>query len=82
MIVQHHYPPAVHQMYSPSGSAYQYYPKSRQGSSFEVEDDGSGTKQPLYANAPPKPKRMNPSRDRESSSSERRVYQVINIFSV
>jgi hypothetical protein len=76
-IVQHHYPPAVHQMFSPNGNAYQYQPSNRHSvrlDSSEVEDENG--RQPLYANAPPKPKRLNTSRDRESPSPERLVYKV------
>ena len=84
-VVQHHYPPAVHQMYSPNGNAYQYQPaavnrRSVRLDSSEVDDDsvggGGSSRQPLYANAPPKPKRLNTSRDRDSPSPERLVYQV------
>ena len=85
-VVQHHYPPAVHQMYSPNGNAYQYQPPPSNNNNHRrnvrldsVELDGdelNGSRQPLYANAPPKPKRLNTSRDRESPSPERLVYQV------
>ena len=82
-IVQHHYPPAVHQMFSPNGNAYQYQPSTSSNhrhsvrlDSSEADDENGGSRQPLYANAPPKPKRLNTSRDRESPSPERLVYQV------
>ncbi len=84
-IVQHHYPPAVHQMFSPNGNAYQYQPSTSSNhrhsvrlDSSEADDENGGGRQPLYANAPPKPKRLNTSRDRESPSPERLVYQVTN----
>jgi hypothetical protein len=69
-------------MYSPNGNAYQYQPSSNRRSvrldSSEIDDDGGGggSRQPLYANAPPKPKRLNTSRDRDSPSPDRLVYQV------
>ena len=68
------------QMFSPNGNAYQYQPNNHRHSarldSSEADDEQVGSRQPLYANAPPKPKRLNTSRDRESPSPERLVYQV------
>ena len=67
-------------MFSPNGNAYQYQPNNHRHSarldSSEADDEQVGSRQPLYANAPPKPKRLNTSRDRESPSPERLVYQV------
>ena len=74
--IQH--PTAVHQMYSPNGNAYQYkaHPgQSPQGGQpqQQIRDEGDvllpGGRQPLYANAPPKPRRLNSNRD--DSDSER-----------
>jgi len=80
-IVQHHHPLAVHQMYSPSGDAYQYHPKNRPDERMDDEEDNNFSgRQPLYANAPPKPRRLNTSRERDSPSPERLVYQVDLIF--
>ena len=57
-ITHHHHPVAIHQMYSPNGNAYQYQPPpSSQGAAM----------QPLYANAPPKPKRLTSTSSREGS---------------
>ena len=61
----HNHPPVVHQMFSPNGNAYQYHPKMQQTS-----PTSPGGIQPLYANAPPKPRRLNTSRD-QSPSPER-----------
>ena len=73
----HHHPPAIHQMYSSNGNAYTYNgnrkqmspndpqvysPNAPQGALNYV--DGvtlPGGRQPLYANAPPKPRRLNSS---------------------
>jgi hypothetical protein len=68
-------------MYSPNGNAYQYQPpattrRSVRLDSSELEDENGASRQPLYANAPPKPKRLNTSRDRDSPSPDRLVYQV------
>jgi hypothetical protein len=81
-IVHHSHPPAIHQMHSPNGNAYQYHPprQTRHMTSPRAEptlvndfpaqafDPNSnspggqmipgGGRQPLYANAPPKPRRM------------------------
>ncbi len=59
----HNHPPAIHQMYSPNGNAYQYSPNSAHNN----QQGGGGGIQPLYANAPPKPRRMNTSRDQSPS---------------
>jgi hypothetical protein len=64
----HNHPPVVHQMFSPNGSAYQYHPPQQQTG---MSPNGGGP-QPLYANAPPKPRRMNTSRD-QSPSPERQM---------
>ena len=67
----HNHPLAVHQISSPNGNAYQYHPSS--GSKMQqinTSPTGPGGIQPLYANAPPKPRRMNTSRD-QSPSPER-----------
>ena len=63
----HNHPPVVHQMFSPNGNAYLYHPP-RNGNQLSP---GGGI-QPLYANAPPKPRRMNTSRD-QSPSPERQM---------
>lgn len=59
----HNHPPVVHQMCSPNGNAYQYHPP---------KSPGPPGIQPLYANAPPKPRRLNTSRD-QSPSPERQM---------
>lgn len=82
-VIQHNHPLAVHQMFSPSGDAYQYYPKNRDSArldSSEVDEECWDGRQPLYANAPPKPRRLNSSKDRsDTPSPERLVYQVRGI---
>ena len=62
----HNHPPVVHQMFSPNGNAYQYHPPK------DNQLSPGGGIQPLYANAPPKPRRMNTSRD-QSPSPERQI---------
>ena len=65
----HNHPPAVHQMFSPNGNAYLYHPPSNDNMPPHLSPTGH---QPLYANAPPKPRRMNTSRD-QSPSPERQL---------
>ena len=73
----HHHPPAVHQMYSSNGDAYTYNGNQKQQPMSPNQNnpqfynpnatnyiDGvtlPGGRQPLYANAPPKPRRLNSS---------------------
>ena len=59
----HNHPPAVHQMFSPNGNAYLYHPPANQNASGMLSPSGGSGMQPLYANAPPKPRRLNTSRD-------------------
>ena len=68
----HNHPPVVHQMFSPNGNAYQYTPSSGSKMQQMNTSPNSGGIQPLYANAPPKPRRLNTSRD-QSPSPERMV---------
>ena len=66
---QHQHPPAIHQMHSANGDAYIYNPKTYHHDEVMMHPI---TRQPLYANAPPKPRRLNSSsRDRDSPSPER-----------
>jgi len=64
-------------MYHPRSDAYHYQPQQGQ---HEDDDNFNGGRQPVYANAPPKPKRLNSSRERESPSPERLVYQVRDYY--
>ena len=70
----HNHPPAVHQMFSPNGNAYLYHPSQNDSHGQPVSPSGP---QPLYANAPPKPRRMNTSRD-QSPSPERHLHEDLN----
>ena len=72
----HNHPPAVAQMFSPNGNAYLYHPPQNDSSNLSPLVSPSGP-QPLYANAPPKPRRMNTSRD-QSPSPERPFHEDLN----
>ena len=72
----HNHPPAVAQMFSPNGNAYLYHPPQNDSSNLSPLVSPSGP-QPLYANAPPKPRRMNTSRD-QSPSPERHLHEDLN----
>ena len=69
----HNHPPAVHQMFSPNGNAYLYH-STMNDNMPPLSPSGP---QPLYANAPPKPRRMNTSRD-QSPSPERQLHDDFN----
>ncbi|XP_059080591.1 uncharacterized protein LOC131878582 isoform X2 [Tigriopus californicus] len=61
-VTHHQYPTQVHQMYSPNGNAYQYHGEPSPSSPTSPEGLENG-RQPLYANAPPKPRRLTNTRE-------------------